>query len=198
MNLNSIANILKKVRLSKSLNQNEMADVLNVSIATYQRWENSKAIPSLETLSEISTHLGVDIYEFLGCSSKVYDENIAKEIGTRIQLMRKRSSVENAALSRLLDIPVAQIERWEKGKDSIPSDILYRLATCLNTTIDFLLTGVECVNDEKLNLDDIAGVLKLYHDYIDLMKVRNSNDRAVIFNEFYNKYLVVKKRSEEK
>lgn len=59
---------LKSSRVKKELSQQDMADILGISVRSYQRYEaiNGFCIPSVETLVLISDALDVSIDWLLG------------------------------------------------------------------------------------------------------------------------------------
>ena len=64
------ANQVKYVRNQLRLSQKQLADALNVSFATINRWENSKVTPS--NLAQKT------FYEF--CDSNFFDEALLKRL----------------------------------------------------------------------------------------------------------------------
>lgn len=59
---------LKMLRRSRNLTQNEVAEILNVSLSSYQKYERDKnsVIPSLDVLIRIADFYGVSIDYLLG------------------------------------------------------------------------------------------------------------------------------------
>lgn len=59
---------LKKLRTTKNLSQNEMAEILDVSLSSYQKYERDKncITPSLEVLMRIADFYNVSLDYLLG------------------------------------------------------------------------------------------------------------------------------------
>lgn len=63
MDQRKIGNFLKELRKEKSLTQEELAQVFNVSRRTITRWETGYNMPDLSLLIEISDFFDVDLRE---------------------------------------------------------------------------------------------------------------------------------------
>ncbi len=59
-------NKLKTVRIRKGLTQLEIAKKSNVSVRCYQKYENCKCLPNVQTAILIAKTLGVDVSELFG------------------------------------------------------------------------------------------------------------------------------------
>lgn len=57
---------LKKLRISKGLNQNELAQILNVAKQTVSNWENGNRMPDSEMLVKIADFFDVSVDYLLG------------------------------------------------------------------------------------------------------------------------------------
>jgi transcriptional regulator with XRE-family HTH domain len=62
-------------------------------------------------------------------------------VGERIKQLRKKSELTQQQLADKVGITYIQIGRYETGKSNASSDILQKVATALNTTADFLMSG---------------------------------------------------------
>lgn len=58
--------ILKELRLEKSLTQEELAKELNFSMSVVNKWENGKKNPSVDSLKILAKYFGVTIDYLLG------------------------------------------------------------------------------------------------------------------------------------
>lgn len=63
-----INEMLKKLRYTKSLSQSDMAEILDVSLSSYQKYEREKnnIVPSLEVLIRIADYYNVSLDYLLG------------------------------------------------------------------------------------------------------------------------------------
>lgn len=58
--------ILKELRLKKSLTQEELAKELNFSMSVVNKWENGKKNPSVDSLKILAKYFDVTIDYLLG------------------------------------------------------------------------------------------------------------------------------------
>ena len=91
---------LKEKRLSASLSQKELGDILHVSRQTISSWEVGRTYPDLETLVAISEYYQVPLDELLK-----EDSNIIEEISRKVKRSERRK-VLNVVLSALLLIVI--------------------------------------------------------------------------------------------
>ncbi len=63
MEYNTIGNNIRRLRLTRGLTQEEVADKVNISIAGLRNYESGKAMPKVNTLMAIARQLGVGIAE---------------------------------------------------------------------------------------------------------------------------------------
>lgn len=66
---------LKKLRVLKSLTQSDMADILGISLSSYQKYERDKncVTPSLDVLLRIADFFGVSVDYLLGRGEQATD-----------------------------------------------------------------------------------------------------------------------------
>jgi len=164
-----------------------MAETLDVSLTTYQRWEQGRLIPSLETLNNIADILNTDILNIIGLSKQVIDQDNI-EIGNRIKKAREDSNIVLTALSDILDIPVSRLRQFEAGKEEIPAYMIPKISAALGTTNTFLLENREVTKNIELDLNDIENIIKIYHDYIETMKVKKTRERAKLLKHMLDQY----------
>ena len=66
--------MIKNLRQSRSLNQVQLANLLNVSKQTVSNWENNNILPSIEMLVKISQFFSVSTDYLLELDSRSYIE----------------------------------------------------------------------------------------------------------------------------
>lgn len=73
---------LVKLRKERNLNQQDIADLFNVTVQAVSKWENGDSIPDIITLEKISNFYGLSINELLNGdtlkSGEKTTENIVK------------------------------------------------------------------------------------------------------------------------
>ncbi len=92
---------LKKLRLSKNLNQNEIADILGVSLSSYQKYEREKnsVTPSLDVLIRIADYYSVSLDYIVGRSAE------AQEPIDQLERSFDMSALEKKILTNYLALP---------------------------------------------------------------------------------------------
>ena len=77
-------NLIKKIRSFLNMSQTEFAELLNISFATVNRWENGHAVPNKlaqSTLYELCKTNNVPLYDMVLDKIKEETENIKIEDG---------------------------------------------------------------------------------------------------------------------
>ena len=77
--MNSISQNIKTYREQNNLTQQQLADRLGVTHQTVSNWENGRSVPNLDTLSDISKKLNIDI-NYLLYGKKTDNEELKKKI----------------------------------------------------------------------------------------------------------------------
>ncbi|QMU62817.1 MAG: helix-turn-helix domain-containing protein [Flavobacteriaceae bacterium] len=82
------------------------------------------------------------------------------DIGTRIKILRKKHDFTQSQLAEKVGLTYVQIGRYEK-RGAIPSsEVISKLATALNTTVDFLINGNENISENHLSNNKILNLFK--------------------------------------
>ena len=71
--------LIKKIRTTLNISQAELAELLNISFATVNRWENGRAVPNKlaqSTLYELCKINNVPVYDMVINKIKSKAENI--------------------------------------------------------------------------------------------------------------------------
>lgn len=84
--------MIKNLRQSRSMNQVQLADSLNVSKQTVSNWENNNILPSIEMLVKISQFFSVSTDYLLELDSRSYIEVTGL---TDVQLAHVRQIIDD-------------------------------------------------------------------------------------------------------
>ena len=71
---------IKEIRESRNLNQEQLAELVNMESRHISRIETGKSFTTLENISKIATALGVSIESLFSFQHKVERENLKEEI----------------------------------------------------------------------------------------------------------------------
>lgn len=69
------------------------------------------------------------------------DSPIRKAFGERVKKLRKEKGWTQKQLGNKIGVTYAQLNKYEGGTNAPPIDKLHALASALETTIDYLVTG---------------------------------------------------------
>lgn len=62
----SIGENIKRLRRSKGMTQEQLADILNISNAAVSKWERGDSFPDITLLFPIADYFGVSVDELMG------------------------------------------------------------------------------------------------------------------------------------
>ena len=69
------------------------------------------------------------------------DSSIRKEFGLRVKQLRKDKGWTQKVLGNKIGVTYAQLNKYEGGTNAPPLDKLLALASVLETSVDYLITG---------------------------------------------------------
>ncbi len=71
--------VIKRLRESKKLTQNELAEKIGVSSKAVSKWETAKGLPDISLIESLSTALGVSVMELMS-GDTVINKNVSANI----------------------------------------------------------------------------------------------------------------------
>ena len=82
---------IRKFRKLKGLNQEKLAELMDLSVIAISNMENGKALTSFKTLEQMASILDVKLYEFFLFDDEVKEEILYKKLLENI----KKSDIKN-------------------------------------------------------------------------------------------------------
>ena len=76
--MNKVSTTIKRLRLEKGINQEQLAEQLHITRQAVSNWETGKTQPDIETLTQIAAYFGVSV-EYL-----IYGKAPEKESGEEV------------------------------------------------------------------------------------------------------------------
>ena len=148
--MNSFGTFLRYVRKQRDLTQEQVAERLNIVTSVLSKWENDRAVPSLDMLCKLCNVLNVSIEECR--SSELTDgerllppENYDPiKLGETIKDLRIKNDWSQAGVGKRLFVTSQTVSKWESGGIS-SLEILANLAELFGLTTTELLSGLERV-----------------------------------------------------
>lgn len=102
--MNFFSKNLRYLRERKKLEQQDLAEQLNIPQSTLSCWENGIRTPKVEQIIDIANYFGVGI-DIVSRDYSKNDEYIIKEPNSKINENDKTISRLNALYSKLRDLP---------------------------------------------------------------------------------------------
>lgn len=127
----SFGNRLKQLRLSKSLTQQQLADILKLSKANISKYESNSVEPNIETLKLLSSMFNVSIDYLLGQTEKPLNI-ISKKSQTQTldikkgHLLKNYEKLNDDGKNKLLDYSEDLIASNKYNNDLILSTVAAR------------------------------------------------------------------------
>lgn len=69
------------------------------------------------------------------------DEKLLKEIGSRVNAVRKQRRLTQEQVAEMMDVSIQMISNLEQGKKAIRPENLVKISRILQVSTDYLLTG---------------------------------------------------------
>ena len=135
---------IKNLRIEHNLNQEELAQILEVNRSTYTGWELGTNTITLRKLFELSNYYKVSIDYITGLNKNnnyIYstDKINFKIVGKNLKELRNGLGLTQKDIANLLKISVSSYTLYELGKILIPTSYIYKLAKKFECSIDEII-----------------------------------------------------------
>ena len=137
-----IAERLKDIRIENDLTQAQMANILNTTQTSYNRWENNAELISLKKLTRVCNYFNTSMDYLIGITRN----NIGngkhdldyKVVGNNIKIFRKENNLSQKDLATLLNTSQSTISAYEAGKTIILTAFALEIVKKYNISLDWL------------------------------------------------------------
>lgn len=124
---------LKDIREDNDINQEKMAEILDVNRSTYSLWELGINIIPLKYLCLYSNYFDLSIDYILGLTNNKDTSNIYKGLnleilGNNMKDIRIKNNLSQENVADILGVTQACITRYEKGIICISTSNLYKFS----------------------------------------------------------------------
>lgn len=123
---------IKYYRKQKGYTQDMLAEKTELSKMSIRRYETGERQPRVEQLKKIANALEVSILEFM---EDYETQRICKQLGKKVQNLRKSQGLTQNELAKLADTDVAIIQCCENGSNVIELEILKRIFITLGSSL---------------------------------------------------------------
>ena len=148
--MKSFGTFLKYARKQRGLTQEQVAEKLNIVTPVLSKWENDKAVPSLDMLCKLCNALSVSIEECVAAEIYEGEHALPPEIydpvrlGETVKDLRIKNDWSQAELGKKLFVTSQTVSKWESGGIS-SLETLVKIAELFGMTPTELLNGLERV-----------------------------------------------------
>ena len=137
-----IAERLKDIRIENDLTQVQMANILNTTQTSYNRWENNVELISLKKLTRVCNYFNTSMDYLIGITRN----NIGngkhdldyKVVGNNIKIFRNQNNLSQKDLATLLNTSQSTISAYEAGKTIILTAFALEIVKKYNISLDWL------------------------------------------------------------
>ena len=134
---------IKDIRLKYNLTQKEMADYLNINQSTYSKFELNKAAIPIELLNKLSNYYNVSLDYLLKVTDnpniKIDNKEIDKrQVGENLKKFRKDHKLYQETLAKEIGTSHSLISEYESGKKLVSLTYGYAICKRFNISLDIL------------------------------------------------------------
>ncbi|HIF9241029.1 TPA: helix-turn-helix domain-containing protein [Photobacterium damselae] len=103
---------IKRLRLSRNLNQDDVANAINIAKSTYIKYEKGNQSPQLETIEKLAKFYGVSITELI--ESK--EPDLDKRLISKIELLNQLDDEEKQSIILMIEGLIFRRQNIELNK----------------------------------------------------------------------------------
>ncbi len=134
--MDNLGQNLKALRKSRGASQQNMADMLGVSLRTYQFYERGEYEPNIAYLCSLADYFQVSLDYLVGRSERV---EIAIHLPERLRAQRERAGLSQAEAAERLCLAARAYRNYEDGSQRPDLETLAAMARLFQATTDHLL-----------------------------------------------------------
>ena len=155
--MREFGDVLKEIRDSRSLSQEELANILNTSKQVISRYETGQRIPKISVVADYAQILGVDPRYLMGLDN--YDivsrgdgRTIKEVFARRLNLLREQKGYSQQDLANLIGISKSSINMFERAEREPSLEVMEAIADIFNVDIDYLYGKQEVERKVAINI----------------------------------------------
>jgi transcriptional regulator with XRE-family HTH domain len=105
-------------------------------------------------------------------------DSISAEIGARIREVREERAISQQDLGKMLGMSFQQIQKYERGSNSISISRLFQISIALDITIEHLISGVVPTKEKQILIEEsdvlpVDECTDLRFDRKNFLKIKN-------------------------
>lgn len=144
--IHMFGNQLKKLREEKSLTQNELAKIFNISPSAVGMYERNKRTPDFNLLIDFAKFFEVSTDYLLDYKNESFPE---KSFADRLKILREENNLTQLELAQKFNITSQTISQYERGIRTPDFSLLDSIANYFGVSVDYLLGRTNIRNYEE-------------------------------------------------
>lgn len=134
---------IKDIRIKRNLSQKEIANYLNINQSTYSKFELNKATIPIELLNKLSNYYNVSLDYLLKITDNpditIKNKEIDKKlVGENLKKIRKDNKLYQETLAKEIGTSHSLISEYESGKKLVSLTYGYAICKRFNISLDIL------------------------------------------------------------
>ncbi len=135
--------LMATLRIKNELTQQEISNILGVSIANYKEYETGRRLMNLHELNILSNFYDVSINALLGITNNLKCVNLNKNINYKmlafyLKYIRRKNNYTQKQLASKFKVDINSISRYENKPWSVSIFYLKQLANEFHISIDYI------------------------------------------------------------
>lgn len=134
---------IKDLRINNNLTQKDLADYLQISIAAYSQFERMDVIIPIELLNKLANYYHVSLDYLLKITDnpniRIDNEDIDKvKVGENLRNIRKEKKLYQETLAKEIGTSHSLISEYESGKKLVSLTYGYAICKRYGVSLDYL------------------------------------------------------------
>ena len=160
--MKSLGNLLKEYRKQHDLTQLQMAELLQLSVGGYQKFERNERTPRIPVLKKISKNLNIPLQILIESTTESslhrpgkviklneietsHSDNLLKNLSDQLRTLRLNADYQNefnSKVKELLDLDYVNT-KYKINKDSISENQIIEIASLLEKILELKLAQIK-------------------------------------------------------
>ena len=134
---------IKDLRINNNISQKEIAEYLHINQSTYSKFELNKAVIPIELLNKLANYYNVSLDYLLKITDKPDIKIINKDIdkilvGQNLKKIRKDNKLYQETMAKEIGTSHSLISEYESGKKLVSLTYGYAICKRFNISLDIL------------------------------------------------------------
>lgn len=123
---------LKEFRVSRGMNQADLAELLDTNLNVVSYWETGRRTPLPKTINKMVEATGITHEEFYIVNHET--------LGTKLTTMRLKQNISQRDMASMIETSPENLNRWEADNHVPSTYFVYQLSKALGVSMEELIT----------------------------------------------------------